>query len=184
MEKAYVNGHQKDFSKMRKIGSSNVNGSTFTMYVTERNKYYLHCTGITSYAASIDFAEAKQWAEKNLTPSEYADEFENSEKRNRSFNCNLSRETSEFLERTRINTGKSYGDILSESIRFLAENDCTPCGITSFDAEYNVNIRFTVQTSILSLANNIAAITNKTRTEVIENAIKAYAKHLGETQSS
>lgn len=57
-------------------------------------------------------------------------------------------------------------------------------GIMLFESGDKVNLRFTVQTSILSLANNIAAITNKTRTEVIENAIKAYAKHLGETQSS
>lgn len=55
-------------------------------------------------------------------------------------------------------------------------------GIMLFDADNPVNLRFTVQVSTLSLTNNISSITNKSRTEIIETAIKAYAKHLEETK--
>lgn len=51
-------------------------------------------------------------------------------------------------------------------------------GIMIFDADDIVNMRFTVESNIASTASNIAAIINKSRTEVIENAIKEYAKHL------
>lgn len=125
MGKAYINGQQKDFSTMKKVGSKTVDGNTFTMYVSKHNNYYVHYSGETNEATDMDFATAKQWAKENLTSAEYTAEFENNDKKNYSFNCNVSGWTAEFLEQMRGNTGRSYGDILTESIKYLIETEPT-----------------------------------------------------------
>lgn len=121
--KAFVNGQQKDFSTMKKIGSRTVDGNTFTLYASKKNKYYIHCTGEFDDATDMDFQSAKKWAKENLTPADYTAEFENNNPKNYSFNCNVSGWTAEFLEQMRGNTGKSYGDILTESIKYMIENE-------------------------------------------------------------
>ena len=125
MEKAYVNGQQKDFSTMKKIGSKTVDGTTFTMYVSKNNKYYVHCSGDNSDASNMDFSTAKQWAKENLTPDEYANAFENNHILNTELVVCVDGNAATEIERIRGNTGMTYGEIIEKAVDYLSA--CSPC---------------------------------------------------------
>lgn len=119
MEKAYVNGQQKDFSTMKKVGSKTVDGTIFTMYVSKNNKYYIHCTGKVNEAMNVDFQSAKKWAENNLTKQEFDSHFGTGGRKNVEVFISVDKEVANTIERIRGNTGKSYGQITEESINYV-----------------------------------------------------------------
>ena len=56
-------------------------------------------------------------------------------------------------------------------------------GIMLFDINSTVNVKFTVSPDISSLLNSISAQTQKSKTHIVKDAVKAYAEYMENNES-